>query len=82
MGGESVHWAVAAAGSDPAATLAVVLAVWHSYEFSRVVFGHRKSSSVVCVVSHRMKEVAMRIFEFVMSAASAVVGWSHAVAAE
>jgi len=62
------------------------LAIWHSYEFSKVIRTHRKSNnkgtSPDHTISNRKAEVGMKVIEFVMSAVSVIAGWFHVATAE
>ncbi|MEW2318762.1 hypothetical protein [Streptomyces bauhiniae] len=60
----------------------IALAIWHTYEFSKVIRSYRKSSALINTISNRIKEAGMKVLEFVMSAVSVVVGWTHVAAAE
>ncbi|MFJ9623431.1 hypothetical protein [Streptomyces sp. NPDC101181] len=77
---------MATAGSNPAITLAVGMALWHFYEFTKVIRTHRKGKTwsirSIFTISNRKVEVGMKIIEFIMSAVSVVVGVGHVVVAE
>ena len=62
------------------------MALWHFYEFTKVIRTHRKGKTwsirSIFTISNRKVEVGMRIFEFIMSAVSVIVGVGHVVVAE
>ncbi|GGX63314.1 hypothetical protein GCM10010298_29980 [Streptomyces microflavus] len=62
------------------------MALWHSYEFTKFIRTLRKGKtwgicSIFTISNHKV-EVGMKIFEFIMSAVSVIVGWFHVAAAE